>query len=236
MISSSEFAIVEAVAAAIAALAVFLALGAFARLWITGDRGWGRAVWGLCFGLACLMPFAWLGYQAFRYPMVNEVTTDIATPLALTSSIAVAPTGAAMRDKIAEAFPNARTRSYPVDATEMFTIVDDLVAQRGWEVRIQRAPPTALDSGQINAIAMTLFGWRDEVAIRVAGTAQGSTIDMRSVPLGGFHDFGENGRRVEEFLLALDEKITLTLRNAPQAAAAGDTDAPPAPADDGDDN
>jgi hypothetical protein len=230
IISSADFAVVEAVAAGIAVLAVLLALGAFARLWVTGDRGWGRAVSGLLFGLVCLVPFAWLGYQALSYPVVNEVTTDIATPLELSSDIQVAPTSAVMRDKIADTFPNARTRSYPVDATEMFTIVEDLADSRGWDIRVRRQPPTALDTGTINAIAMTLLGWRDEVAIRVTGTAQGSTIDMRSVPLGRFHDFGENGRRIEEFLLALDEKITLTLRNAPQAPTATDTEAPPAPA------
>jgi hypothetical protein len=98
-------------------------------------------------------------------------------------------------------------------------------------VRTRRAPPTALDTGEINAIAVTLFGWRDEVAMRVTGTAQGSVIDMRSVPLGGFHDFGENGKRIEEFLLALDQKITLTLRDAPQAPTTPDTDTPPPPAE-----
>ena len=80
MISSGDFAVTEAVAAGIAALAVFLALGAFARLWVTGDRGWGRAASGLLFGIVCLLPFAWLGYEAFRYPMTNEVTTDIVRP------------------------------------------------------------------------------------------------------------------------------------------------------------
>jgi hypothetical protein len=231
MIGSSDFVIVEAVAAAIAALAVFLALGAFGRLWMTGDRGWGKAVWGLFFGLVCLLPFAFLGYEAMRYPAVNEVTTDIATPLPLVSPVSVAPTSAALRDVIAAAFPNARTRSYPVDATEMFVIVDRLVEQRGWDVRTQRAPPGALGTGQINAIAVRLFGWRDEVALRIAGTTQGSTIDMRSVPLAGFVDFGENGRRIEEFLVALDQQITLTLRDGaqPTAAPEPETAAPPVP-------
>lgn len=234
MITSTDFAVVETVAGAIAALAVLLGLGAFARLWVTGDRGWGRAVSGLLFGLLCLAPFGWLGYQALRFPTINEVTTDFATPLELSSNVRITPTGAAMRERIAEVFPNARTRSYPVDATEMFTIVEDLVDARGWDVRVRRAPPTALDIGTIDAISMTLLGWRDEVVIRVTGSAQGSTIDMRSVPLEQFHDFGENGRRIEEFLLALDEKITLTLRNAPQAASATDTEAPPAPAEEDD--
>jgi hypothetical protein len=236
LITSSDFAVIEAVAAAVAALAVFLALGAFGRLWMTGDQGWSKAGWGLFFGIICLLPFAYLGYEAMRYPMVNEVTTDTADPLPLVSPVRVGPTSASLRAEIAAIFPNVQTRSYPVDATEMFTIVDDLVEARGWDVRTRRAPPTALDIGRINAIAVTLFGWRDEVAIRVTGTAQGSVIDMRSVPLGGLHDFGENGKRIEEFLLALDQKITLPLRDAPQAPTTPETDTPPPPAEGGADD
>jgi hypothetical protein len=226
LISSTDFAVVESVAAGVAALALILGLSAYARLWVTGDRGWGKATWGLCFAIACLLPFGYLGFQALRYPLVNEVATDFADPLPLSSSLRVVPTGAALQQLIATTFPNARTRTYPIDATQMFATVEDLVEQRGWEVRTRRAPPTALDSGQLNAISVSLFGWRDEVAIRVEGTASGSTVDMRSVPLSGFHDFGENGRRVEEFLLALDARITLLLRDAP-AAPAGDADTDP---------
>ncbi len=224
MITSSDFVVVETVAAAFAILAVICAIGAFARLWLTGDQGWGKAIWGLCFGLVCLMPFGWLGYEATRYPAINEVTTDIATPLELVSPTRVAPTSATLRDTIRQVFPNARTRSYPVEATGMFEIVEQLVTQRGWDVRRRRAPPTAFDTGQINAIATNVFGWRDEVAIRIVGTAQGSRIDMRSVPLAGAVDFGENGRRVEEFLVALDDQITLTLRDAAPAAATPEPD------------
>jgi hypothetical protein len=229
LIGSADFAVIEAVAAAVAALAVFLALGAFGRLWLTGDQGWSKAGWGLFFGILCLLPFAYLGYQTMQYPMVNEVTTDVANPLPLVSQVRIAPTSEALRDKIDATFPNVQTRSYPIEATEMFTIVDDLVEARGWDVRTQRAPPTALDVGRINAIAVTLFGWRDEVAVRVTGTAQGSNIDMRSVPLSGFHDFGENGKRIEEFMLALDQKITLTLRDAPQTPATLDVETAPPP-------
>jgi hypothetical protein len=219
-VSSSDFAVVESVAAGVATLAVILALSAYVRLWITGDQGWSKASWGLFFGIICLVPFAYLGALAVRYPLTNEVSTAHADPLPLSSPVRVVPTSAAMRDLIATTFPNARTRTYPIDATQMFATIEDMVDQQGWETRTRREPPTALDSGQINAIAVDLFGFRDEVAVRVRGTPTGSTVDMRSVPLGGFHDFGENGRRVEAFLLALDEKITLMIRDAPPPAAA----------------
>ncbi len=158
-------------------------------------------------------------YEALRHPAVNEITTDFVDPLPLVSQVRIAPTSASLRAAAAAAFPNVRTRTYPIEATQMFDIVSSLVESQGWEVRTRRAPPTALDAGQINAIATTLFGWRDEVAVRVTGTPQGSTVDMRSVPLSGLNDFGANGSRVEDFLLALDARITVMLRNAPQAPA-----------------
>jgi len=229
-IASTDFTVVESVAAGVAALALLLGLSAYVRLWITGDQGWGKATWGLFFAIACLAPFGYLGLQAARYPQVNEVATEFADPLPLSSSIRVVPTSTALQQVIATTFPNARTRTYPIEATQMFATIEELVEQRGWEVRTRREPPTALDGGQLNAISVSVFGWRDEVAIRVGGTPSGSTVDMRSVALSSFHDFGENGRRVEEFLLALDQKITLLLRDAPQAPAAdGDADAEEAP-------
>jgi len=225
LIGSTDFAVVESIAAGVAALALILALGAYVRLWITGDRGWGKASWGLCFAVLCLLPFAYLGWQALRYPLVNEVSTDLSDPLPLDSPIRVLPTGSALQQVIAATFPNVRTRTYPIDATQTFATVSDLIDDRGWEVLTRQPPPTALDAGRINAISTGLLGWRDEVAIRVRGTAAGSTVDMRSVPLSGFHDFGENGRRVEEFLLALDDKVTRLLRDAPQTPAAAEDEA-----------
>jgi hypothetical protein len=216
-IASADFAVVEAVAASVAALALLLAFSAYVRLWITGDQGWGKATWGLFFAVVCLVPFGYLGLQSTRYPLVNEVATNFAEPLPLSSTLRVVPTDMALQQLIATTFPNARTRTYPIDATQMFATIEDLVDARGWEVRTRREPPTALDSGQLNAISVSLFGFRDEVAIRVSGTPSGSTVDLRSVPLADFHDFGENGKRVEEFMLALDERITLLLRDAPQA-------------------
>jgi len=226
LIGSTEFAIIEAIAAAVAVLAIVAAAGAFVRLWITGDRGWGRAVWGLVFGIVCLLPFGWLGYEASRYPLVYEVTTDVGVAMPLVSDVQVTPTAASLQAEIAAAFPNARTRTYPIEATQMFDIVLQQATQRGWEILADQAPADALGVGQINAIATNLFGWRDEVVLRVASTNQGSRIDMRSVPLARFSDFGDNGRRIEEFLVALDQQITIMLRDTPQNAVPAEPDAP----------
>jgi hypothetical protein len=43
---------------------------------------------------------------------------------------------------------------------------------------------------------------------------------MRSASLTSFPDFGQNGQRIEAFLLDLDNQVTLMLRNATPAPAA----------------
>lgn len=219
LIGSNDFLIIEVIAMSVAALALFLALGAFVRLWVTGDRGWGKATMGLFFSLLCLGPLAFILALALRYPAVSDVTTDFARPPGLVSPLDTRPWTAWQRAAVEAAFPNARTRAYPIEAPQIYALAAQLADARGWEPRARRAPQNPLAEGQINAVATTLLGWRDEVAIRITGNARGSLVAMRSTALHGVHDLGENGRRIEEFLAALDNQITLMMRDAPQAPA-----------------
>jgi hypothetical protein len=215
-VTSDQFAATEVVALAVAAAAIVAAVGGLARIWITGDRGWGRAIRGLLLGLVCLAPIGYCAWLAARYPLVSEVSTDFTTPLPLVAARPT-PTDPVHRALVAEAFPNARNRDYPVDATQVFAVVTDLVGERGWEVLITRAPQSGLEVGNVNAVATSLLGWRSEVAIAVTGTPQGATVAMESASLYAFHDFGDNGQRIEEFLAALDTRIAQLLRDAPTA-------------------
>ena len=228
IISSDDFATIELVAGGFALAALVLALGAFVRLWITGDQGWYRATVGMVFALICLAPMAFVLWLAFHYPSVTDVSTDFARPPALVTVISRIATPE-QRAELEAAFPNARTRTYPIAAEQMFDIVEQLGAASGWEPRARRAPTHALDEGDLNAIATTLLGWRDEVAVRVLGTAAGTMIDMRSAAAHSWSDLGENGRRIEAFLLALDQRITLMLRDAPQTAGAPTEPEPASP-------
>jgi hypothetical protein len=222
LIDSETFEIIEIIALTVAAFALVMGLVAMARLWLTGDQGWGRATLGTVFATLCLAPAAYLAVEALRLPATPDVSTDFTTPPALVSFIASRFIGPEERARIEAAFPNARPRTYPVPAPQMFALVESLVASRGWEMRARRAPLNTVDTGQLNALATTLLGWRQEVAVRVAGAVDGSTIDMRSAALTDFHDFAENGARIEAFLLELDNQVTLMLRDAPVAPVADD--------------
>jgi Protein of unknown function (DUF1499) len=220
LITSDNFLVIEAIALTLAALAVIMAFIAFARLWFTGDQGWWKASLALIFGVVCLVPAAYFGYEVIHQPSSPDVTTDFPNPPALVSFVTSRFVTPDERSRIETQFPNARSRNYPIAAPEMFDTVASLVDDRGWDVRASRRPTTQLETGELNAVVTTLLGFRQEVAIRVAGGTDGTTIAVRSASLTGFPDFGENGQRIEAFLLDLDNQVTVMLRDAGPATPA----------------
>ena len=92
-----------------------------------------------------------------------------------------------------------------------------MVEERGWDVRMLREPDGVGGAGQINAQVVTIPGWREEMVLRVTGTPDSASVDMRSASLNARHDLGSNGLRVEEFLVAFDDAITTLLRDNPNA-------------------
>src|SRR5690606_30448904 len=155
------------------------------------------------------------------------VYTDLANPPLLVSDVPQVQMTTDLARSIAATFPNVASRTYPLGPAQVFDLALTLAGARGWEIEARQAPQGALGQGQINAIVLTLLGWRDEVSIRITGLPEGSTVAMRSTSLAGIHDLGENGRRIEEFLLALDSEVTIIMREIalnPPAAASDDDD------------
>ena len=217
LIDSGTFQLIETVAIALALVALVLAIAAVARLWVTGDQGWGKALMGLFFSLICLLPVGAGAAVAMRYPPVTDITTDRADPPILMSGLLPPDLDSAMAARVAQSFPNAQTRTYRLAPNEVFVLANALALARGWDIRLRRAPQTELDEGQLNAISMTLLGWRDEVSIRFRGFVEGTEVAMRSASLSGFPDLGGNGSRIEEFLAALDLEVTTLIREMPAA-------------------
>ena len=220
LITSDLFLVAAFLALAASALAVLVALVALARLWQTGDRGWGRAVAGLALGGLCLLPFIWYAGLMLRYPAVTDIaTTDRGLmPLVFEPGTASMPPPKLLpADQIASIFPNVHTRTYPLAPAQTFALVQLLVTGNGWDVRFLREPGAGGEAGQINAQIATLPGWREEAVVRVTGTAAGSAVDMRSASLNALHDFGSNGLRIEAFMMALDDAVTTLLRDNPNA-------------------
>jgi hypothetical protein len=199
-LDSGLFLVVAMFAGLVAGLAVLAALVALARLWHTGDQGWGRALAGLFLGLVCLAPFGYFGSLALRFPIVTDIAT---APQVLTPA------------EQQQYFPNATTRTYPIDPFQLYAIVAHLAEGQGWDIRQRREPGVGGEPGRLNARIVTLLGWREEVVLRVAATAEGAAVDMRSASIGAQHDLGSNGNRISDFLVALDNEVTAFLRDNP---------------------
>ncbi|NGP17324.1 DUF1499 domain-containing protein [Devosia aurantiaca] len=218
LLDSPAFLAVILLAGVVAALTVIVSVIALVRLWYTGDQGWGRALSGLLIGTLCLFPFAYYGGLALEYPPVTDIATVARGELPLVfepDTPTIPPPSLLTPAEQQRLFPNATTRDYPLDIIQLFALVDRLVTAQGWDVRQRREPIELGEIGRINARIVTIPGWREEAVLRVTPTAEGAAVDMRSASIGAPHDFGSNGNRISDFLVALDNEVTAFLRDNP---------------------
>ena len=152
--------------------------------------------------------FPWQWMQSARtVPAINDITTDTDDPPALIAVVplrAGAPVpsaypGAEVAAAQRRAYPDIRPLELAVPPATAFARALDVARESGWEIVAADA-----GSGRIEATATTRwFGFRDDVAIRVAPTAVGSRIDVRSVSRVGKSDLGTNARRIRAYLARL---------------------------------
>lgn len=70
------------------------------------------------------------------------------------------------------------------------------------------APATGTETAVLQAVARTLlFGFADDVALRLRETPDGTQVDMRSASRIGRHDLGQNARRIKQFFADLDTAL-----------------------------
>jgi uncharacterized protein (DUF1499 family) len=165
-------------------------------------RGSGAVLLGLILSL----PVAGLGaafeIAARTTPPINDISTDTEDPPVFWFTATPSDYPAQNAEPQRAAYPDVRPLELSVSADEAFAAALALVEERGWEVL--SADPA---ESQIEAIATSrLFGFEDEVAIRVTETDTGARIDMRSRSRLGQIDRGANARRIEAFLSDLETR------------------------------
>lgn len=181
-----------------AALAV-AALG----LWLARRRGGGGiAALGLVLALPVLIAAGAWQYATLTTPQINDISTDTEDPPVFWFTATPSDYPASNAEPQRAAYPDVRPLDLPLPVDDAFTEALALVEARGWEVL--SADPA---ESQIEAIATSrLFGFEDEVAIRVTETDTGARIDMRSRSRLGQIDRGANARRIEAFLADLETR------------------------------
>lgn len=216
LIETPSFLWVLAIAGALAALALLLAVAGFARIWRYGDRGGFSAVWGLVVGLCVLAPFAVSGIEAWRYPMLNDISTDLTNPpefliaqrMRSPDMNEIRPISHKGAEMQVASYPGIGGRRYEFAQQRVLGAVEALMAERGWRM-LGKTETASPDQGVVieAAAKSLLMGFVDDVAVRVLQNDGATFVDMSSASRYGRHDFGGNARLIDSFMADLDDRM-----------------------------
>jgi len=132
-------------------------------------------------------------------PYINDITTDPERPPQFSPPKAYESHFAELQ-RIG--YPDLGPREVALPPSQAFARAAQIARDNGWEI-------VALDegAGRIEAVATTRwFGFKDDVAIRVAPAGIGSRVDMRSRSRVGRSDLGANADRIRDFLARMDAR------------------------------
>jgi uncharacterized protein (DUF1499 family) len=203
-----------AAALAMAFIAILLALASLVGIWRRGAEGLGAAMTALAVGIAMLAYPSYLAAKAARLPMIADITTDPLDPprfdaigrlrTRLANPIAYAGLYAAEQQRTA--YPDIAPLDTEASLQTTYDATMAVIAKRRWQVINTRPPAPGRREAYIEAVARTpIMGFRDDIAVRIRQTGQGSRVDVRSASRYGRHDFGTNAARVRVLLADVDE-------------------------------
>lgn len=213
-----------------AAVALCLAAAASVGIWRSGRAGTSRVVVGTIVSLAILLLPAGIWLAFGDLPRIHDITTDPRSPPGFVEIERLRPAGAnsiayggpdvyaAQRD----AYPDVQPIVIDRPKTDLFEIASEVA--RRLKMTIVRATPPPEDgdgAGVIEAVDQTLiFGFTDDVVLRVTGDDERSRIDVRSASRYGSWDFGQNADRVRTILKEIVARLEATLPGAETVKAA----------------
>ncbi len=199
---------------ALAIVAVALAAYALVDIWNEGRSGAVRASAAVLISASVLaVPLWWLP-ALMQLPRIYDVTTDPSHPPAF-DKIAIIRQGQAnpahydssFRPLQLAGYPDIKPLTVPRPITEVYMAVRETVKELNWQVIGDQSPETAR-SGYIEAVDRTfLFGFTDDIAIRITGSARSARIDIRSSSRFGLHDLGRNAERIRTFLAQVKTRL-----------------------------
>lgn len=167
----------------------------------------GRAVAGL------IISGVFAGFVVVQYnkvqslPYIHDITTDTANPpafVALADARRAAPNGldykgAEITEKQKQAYPDVSPMPSQLPPAELFVKAEAAARAAGWDIAA-----ADVQAGRIEATATSLiYGFKDDIVIRITPAAAGSQLDMRSMSRMGRSDVGINAKRIREFVASL---------------------------------
>lgn len=191
-------------AALIAWLAAALQSLALLQLWGKRLPEWQLlALLGLCLAAAVALPPLMLYARMKSLPYLHDISTDTENP----PDLLAVPAQPTFTRKVTryplessrlqqQGYPDIAPLVLPVPADQAFAHAVAVAQSMDWDI-VSIAP----QERTIEATATSLlFGFKDDVVIRVTPQGNASRVDMRSVSRVGTSDFGVNAGRIRSYL------------------------------------
>lgn len=167
------------------------------------------ALLGMIGGLAVALPPLTLYAKVQSLPRIHDITTDTENPPAF---VAVLPlrgsasnstqyppeTAAAQKS----AYPDIAPMLMKVPPDEAFVRTAKAAMAMGWQI-VESSPKDYRIEATDTSL---LFGFKDDIVIRVTPHADGSRIDVRSLSRVGKSDIGVNAERIRAFMKKLGKE------------------------------
>ncbi len=209
------------VAIAGALVAVALGVVSLVTIWREGHIGAGRAVSGVLLSVAMLALPLWSLPNLLALPRIHEVTTDLDRPPAF-QKLAGIRTGDGVnppdyeKDELAlqtKAYPDIKPLPVNRPMADTFSAVRDAVKNLQWNV-VSEQPPADGRSGTIEAVDRSMiFGFTDDIVIRVSGAGREARVDVRSSSRHGQHDLGRNAEHVRTLFSEVKTRLAEVEKN-----------------------
>jgi len=166
----------------------------------------GMAVLALVLGLVVAAPPLHMYRQLQQLPKIHDISTNTEDPPKFD---AVLPLRQGARNPVDypastateqhKGYPDIEPLMLPLAPPAAFERAAKAAGAMGWDI-VATSPETL----RLEATDTTLlFGFKDDVVVRVTPQAQGSVVDVRSLSRVGGSDFGTNAKRVRAYLKRL---------------------------------
>ena len=166
------------------------------------QRGFLLSLLGIAASLPIVAIAAQWEYAARAYPPINDISTDTEdAPVFWDMPNPTEYPGAQMAALQRAAYPDLASLILSLAPDRAYALAMALIRDKGWEI-VADEPK----DGRIEAVDRSLlYGFKDEIIVRIAASDGGARVDLRSRSRIGRIDRGVNANRIRAFLAALKE-------------------------------
>ncbi len=174
---------------------------------ITRNKNPQSAKAALVGGLIALIPVIPLGLQASKaksLPFIHNISTDIVNPpqfdkvtsLRTSKDNPLEYDVQTLAKQQQAGYPDIKTHFTELSVDQALTKAKNTAESLGWEIVNVDA-----EQGLLEATETTLlWGFKDDIVVRIQANADSTAVDLRSVSRFGQSDIGANAARIEKFL------------------------------------